>query len=74
MGDSENSRSLPPVTRMGLLSGPKVWLTAQTASPAAADAAILALWREWFTACRKIERPYRVRRRAEARLAMASRS
>ena len=71
MADSEKSRTLPPVTRRGLLSGTKVWLIARTVS-LAADTAVLALWREWFTTCGKIEELFRLRKRAEFRLVAAA--
>ncbi|TDQ12769.1 hypothetical protein DEV91_1501, partial [Phyllobacterium brassicacearum] len=71
MADSEKSRTLPPVTRRGLLSGTKVWLTARTVS-LTADTAVLALWRERFITCGKIEELFRVRKRAEACLVAAA--
>ena len=73
MADSENSSTLSAVTRMGLLSGPKVRSTAQTLS-LATDAAVLALWRESFTACGRIEQHCRMRKQAEARLIAAAHS
>jgi hypothetical protein len=63
MADSENSRTLSPVTCRGLLSGTAVWLAGQTANvmsvsgvtaPAETDEQVLCLWRNWMAAHREV--------------------
>ncbi|TDQ14873.1 hypothetical protein [Phyllobacterium brassicacearum] len=76
MGDSENSRTLPPVTRTSLQSTSVAWLTAQIAdaSPAASAGSndrVLSLWLQWMAAHRTAERLCRRQQRLERRLVTA---
>ena len=70
MADSDNSRTLPPVTQRGLLSGTAVWLNAQAAW-AAADTVILSLWEDWLVAHKRGERLCRAQQRLERCLVSA---
>ncbi|NTG41675.1 hypothetical protein [Rhizobium rhizogenes] len=79
MADSDNSRSLPIVTRRRLLSASAAWLTLQVGT---ADAAllgndreqgmnadpVLALWQGWTTAYSEMEHLCRVQQRLESQM------
>jgi hypothetical protein len=80
MADSENSRTLSPVTRRGLLSGTAVWLTEQIANMSpdcdaiasgGIDERVLCIWRKWMAAHRKVEQFCRAQQRLERRLVTA---
>lgn len=80
MADSENSRTLSPVTRGGLLSGTEIWLTEQIATMSpdcdvtasrGVDERVLYMWRKWMAAHRKVEQFCRAQQRLERRLVRA---
>lgn len=81
MDDSDNSRTLPVVTRRRLLSTSAAWLTAQVADvnaslhpenrrPDGGDPTLI-LWREWRAAHEQVEKFYRKQQRLETVLIAA---
>ena len=82
MVDSENSRSLPTVTRRSSCSTIVAWLKAQSENESsvcsanlseAPDDPVLSKWREWMTAHTEVERLCRTQQRLEGRLIAAVR-
>lgn len=81
MSDSDNSRTLPVVTRRRLLSTSAAWLAAQVADVNAAlqpgnrrpdgGDPTLILWREWRAAHEQVERSCRKQQRLETLLVAA---
>jgi hypothetical protein len=80
MADSDNSRTLPVVTRRRLLSTSAAWLAAQVGDnaalhsendqPAGGDQTLM-LWREWRTAHNQVEKFCRRQQRLETALIAA---
>ncbi|RCW19800.1 hypothetical protein DFR48_1185 [Ciceribacter lividus] len=76
MADSDNSRTLPAVTRRRLLSASAAWLAAQMRSAEATLAGdatdnsdpVLFLWRQWMTAHDEAERLCELQQRLESRM------
>lgn len=78
MADSDNSRTLPLVTRRRLLSTSTAWLTAQVADASATDHSAngrldggdpaLMLWQEWRAAHYQVEKFCRRQQRLETAL------
>lgn len=76
MADSDNSRTLPTVTRRRLLSTSAAWLATQIGSVDAAFAVdatdgsdpVLFLWRQWMTAQDEADRLCELQQRLESRM------
>ncbi|MGK6312600.1 hypothetical protein [Neorhizobium sp. DT-125] len=78
MADSDNSRTLPTVTRRRLLSTLAVWLAAQTSSAdqerieegagIGDDDQVLALWQQWMAAHGEVERLCEAQQRLESQM------
>lgn len=76
MADSDNSRTLPAVTRRRLLSASAAWLAAQIGSAEATLAGdatddsdpVLFLWRQWMTAQDEADRLCELQQRLESRM------
>jgi len=79
MADSENSRSLPTVTRRSLRSTLVVWLKAQSKnvsnviSSQGNDEPVLSIWRNWMAAHRRVEQLCRTQQHLECQLVAAVR-
>ncbi len=80
MADSENSRTLSPVTCRGLLSGTAVWLEDQIANTTpdcdvtasgGVDERVRCIWRAWMATHRKLEELCKAQQRLERRLVAA---
>jgi hypothetical protein len=82
MADSDNSRSLPIVTRRRLLSASAAWLTLQVGTADAAPVGndreqginadpVLALWQGWTTAYAEMERLCRMQQQLESQMMKA---